>query len=113
MLWEELQGTCTKLDKQTVSDGQGGFTTEYSESNSFKATIIKNSSIQTRIAEKQGITSLYTVTIPNDIKLEFHDIFKRNRDNKVFRVTSDYTDSKPPKSASFNFNQVTAEEWSL
>jgi hypothetical protein len=38
-------------------------------------------------------------------------VFKRLRDGKIFRVTSDGDDVVTPESASFHFAQVTAEEW--
>ena len=77
----------------------------------FKAAISFDSSMEARTAEKQGVTSLYTVTAPLNCKLEYHDTLKRLRDGKVFRVTSDGDDKITPPSASFQFAQVTAEEW--
>lgn len=113
MLWEEFLTECKIQKKTSVSDGQGGFTTSWTDNVTFNAAIVKNTSTAAQIAEKQGITAMYTITIPTSITLNFHDIFKRISDNKIFRVTSNYTDSKPPKSASFAFYQVTAEEWEL
>lgn len=111
MLWESFLTNCTKQTKSTVSDGQGGVTVTWTNGDTFKAAIVKNSTAIERVAEKQGIKASYTVTTPVDVMLQFHDIFKRNSDNKMFIVTSSATDSTPPKVASFGFNQVTAEEW--
>lgn len=99
------------LEKRTAPDGEGGFTTEWEEGAHFKAAISFDSSMQARTAEKQGVTSLYTVTVPLNAKLQYHDVFKRVKDGKVFRVTSDGDDKVTPKAASFQFAQVTAEEW--
>ena len=99
------------LEKKRVPDGEGGFTTEWVDGVRFKAAISFDNSIEARTAEKQGVTSLYTVTVPLNFKLEYHDVFKRLRDGKVFRVTSDGDDKITPPSASFQFAQVTAEEW--
>ena len=99
------------LEKKRTPDGEGGFTTEWAEGVQFMAAITFDSSIEARTAEKQGVTSLYTVTVPLNAKLEYHDVFKRLRDGKVFRVTSDGDDKITPASASFQFAQVTAEEW--
>ena len=47
------------------------------------------------------------------MNLQYHDVFRRNRDLKIFRVTSDGDDKHTPASATLNMRQVTAEEWSL
>ena len=99
------------LEKKRTPDGEGGFTTEWAEGAQFMAAITFDNSIEARTAEKQGVTSLYTVTVPLNAKLEYHDVFKRLRDGKVFRVTSDGDDKITPAAASFQFAQVTAEEW--
>ena len=99
------------LAQKRVPDGAGGFPTDWGAGLQFKAAISFDSSMEARTAEKQGVTSLYTVTVPLNCKLEYHDSFKRLRDGKVFRVTSDGDDKITPPSASFQFAQVTAEEW--
>lgn len=101
------------LEKERVPDGEGGFTTEWASGVKFKAAISFDSSMQARTAEKQGVTSLYTITTPKNAMLQYHDVLKRLRDGKVFRVTSDGDDVITPPSASFQFAQVTAEEWVL
>ena len=45
--------------------------------------------------------------------LEYHDVLRRVRDGKVFRVTSDGDDKYTPESATLNMRQVTAEEYIL
>ena len=99
------------LEKKRVPDDEGGFTTSWVDGVQFKAAINFDSSMEARTAEKAGVTSLYTVTVPLNCKLEYHDSFRRLRDGKVFRVTSDGDDKITPASASFQFAQVTAEEW--
>ena len=101
------------LEKKRVPDGEGGFVTQWAEGVQFKAAITFDSSLQAKVAEKQGVTSLYTITTPKNAMLQYHDVLKRLRDGKVFRVTSDGDDKITPPSASFQFAQVTAEEWVL
>lgn len=101
------------LEKTRTSDGEGGFITEWTEGVQFQAAITFDNSIQGRIAEKQGVTSRYTITTNKSAKLEFHDVIRRLRDGKIFRITSDGDDVQTPKSASFQFLQVTAEEWNI
>ena len=99
------------MEKKRVPDGEGGYTTDWVDGVQFKAAISFDSSMQARTAEKAGVTSLYTVTVPINAKLEYHDVLKRIRDGKVFRITSDGDDKITPPSASFQFIQVTAEEY--
>jgi hypothetical protein len=69
--------------------------------------------MESRIAERQGVTSRYTITTGKNAKLEYHDVIRRLNDGKVFRITSDGDDVQTPSMASFQFLQVTAEEWVL
>lgn len=101
------------IDKTTVDDGYGGYTTVWVEGAEFEAAIVFNSSMEARRAEASGVSSLYTVTTSRVLTLEYHDVFRRIRDGKVFRVTSDGDDSYTPKSATLDMRQVTAEEFTL
>ena len=102
------------LNKSSVPDGYGGRRDIWQESDfDFDAAIVFDTSLEARRAEKEGVTSLYTITTEKSIKLEYHDVFKRISDNKIFRVTSDGDDKYTPASATLNMRQVTAEEWNL
>lgn len=104
---------CVMLDKITQSDGYGGYITTWSEGAEFQCAIVLNNSMQARTAEKLGVTGLYTVTTTKALNLQYHDVFKRLEDGKIFRVTSDGDDLKTPKGAGLNMRNVSAEEWSL
>ena len=54
---------------------------------------------------------MYTVTTTRALTLEYHDVFKRLKDGKIFRVTSDGDDKYTPKSATLDMRQVSAEEY--
>lgn len=112
-LLSEALENCTILDKRTVNDGYGGFDTTWVDGASFYAAIVLDSSMQARVAEKAGVTALYTVTTSKNINLQYHDVFRRESDSKIFRVTSDGDDKKTPASATLDMRQVSAEEWSL
>ena len=109
----EAMDDCIMLDKITVADGYGGFTTEWHEGAEFRAAIVFDSSMQARVAAVQGVTNLYTITTERSINLQFHDVFKRLSDDKIFRVTSDGDDKKTPQSAGLNMRQVSAEQYVL
>lgn len=112
-LIDVMKEDCVMLDKRTVSDGLGGFTLEWTNGASFQAAIIKNSTMEARIAEKQGVTELYTVTVDKGLALQYHDVFRRLSDSATFRVTSNIADSETPSVATFQIGQVTAERWEL
>lgn len=112
-LLSEAMDECVMLDKITVDDGYGGYKPTYVTGVSFNAAVVFDTSIEARIADKQGVTSLYTVTTSRNITLEYHDTFKRLRDGKIFRVTSDGDDRYTPKSATLDMRQVSAEEFQI
>lgn len=112
-LLDDFKTPCVMFDKTRRPDGEGGFVTTWTEGAVFDAAITFSNSIEARRAEAEGVTSLYTVTVSKNAGLEYHDVFKRLSDGKIFRVTSDGDDIKTPERASFAFSQVTAEEWRL
>ena len=110
-LLEDAFENCVMMDKTTQPDGYGGYISTYAEGAPFKAAIVFDTSMQARTAEKQGVTSLYTITTSRALTLEYHDVFKRVSDNKIFRVTSDGDDKFTPASTQLDMRQVTAEEY--
>lgn len=112
-LLDEAMETCVFLNKARVDDGYGGYKTVWTEGVEFKAAIVFDTSLEARVADVQGVTSLYTVTTQRDLTLEYHDVFRRGRDGKIFRVTSDGDDRYTPLSAGLDMRQVSAEEWEL
>ena len=104
---------CVMMDKRRMPDGYGGYEIIYVESMPFEAAVTFDTSIEARVADASGVHSLYTVTTGRAMTLEYHDIFKRLSDGKVFRVTSDGDDRYTPKMATLDMRQVTAEEYSI
>lgn len=104
---------CVAYTKAIVDDGYGGYKTVYTKGVSFSAAITFDASMEARRADKEGVSSLYTVTTSRNLILQYHDVFERVRDGKIFRVTSDGDDKFTPKSATLDMRQVTAEEWEL
>lgn len=109
-LLQEAMESCILLNKQTTLDEYGGFVNTWVDGASFDAAITFDTSIEARTAEAQGVHSLYTVTTPRNVILQYHDIFRRVGDSKLFRVTSDGDDKFTPDSATLDMRQVTAEE---
>lgn len=112
-LLNDAMETVVLIERKRVSDGAGGFITSWIDGPEFDAAITFDSSMQARRAEAEGVTSLYTVTVPKYTELDYHDVFKRVSDGQIFRITSNSDDQKTPKSASFHIRQYTAEEFEL
>jgi hypothetical protein len=108
-LIDVMKEECVMLDKRTVPDGMGGFVPEWVDGAPFMAAIIKDNTLAARVAEKQGVTELYTITVDKGLELDFHDVIRRLSDDAIFRVTSNIDDSETPSVATFQIGQVTAE----
>lgn len=109
LLYDQFE-PCVMIDKTTVNDGYGGFKSVWAEGARFQAFCRVDTSMEARTAEAQGVTSLYTVITPENITLQYHDIFRRLSDGKLFRVTSDGDDFKVPSFSTIRAWAVTAEE---
>ena len=108
----DMMEACCFMDKSTADDPYGStIHTGWHEGASFKATITKNSTTEAIVAEKQGITEIFTVIFEKGLALGYHDVFKRKSDGQVFRVTSDAKDSDAPKASTIQIAKVTAEKW--
>lgn len=112
-LFEETFEACTLIDKRSVPDGMGGYTKQWVDGATFRAAVNKDNTLSARVAEKQGVTEVYTVTVYKGVALEYHDVFRRSSDGMTYRVTSNIKDSETPPRASFQIAQVTAERWDL
>lgn len=113
MLLQESMEDCVMLNKQTSSDGYGGYITTWVDGAEFKAAIVLDTSIEAKMAEQQGVTGIYTITTSRALNLQYHDVFRRTRDGKIFRVTSDGDDKLTPASATLDMRQVSGEEFKL
>lgn len=101
------------LDKVTSSDGYGGINTTWTNGATIQGAIVYDNSTEMKIAEAMGSTSAYTLTVRKGIEFDYHDVLRRQKDGKVFRITSNSDELKTPKGAGLNMLQYSAEEWVL
>lgn len=99
------------LHKITEDDTFGSEKTRWITGATFDAAIVFDASIEARTAQAQGVSSVYTVTTARTKVLEYHEVFRRERDGKIFRITSDGDDKYTPASTDLDMRQVTAEEF--
>lgn len=112
-LYERMAAPCTRLILTETPDSSGGMKPAWAEGEAFTAAIVKDNTLAARVAEKSGVTAVYTLTVVEGSAPGFHDVFRRDADGKTFRVTSNPEDSAPPEGASFFFEQVSCEEWEV
>ena len=110
-LLEDSFEPCKILDKKTQKDGYGGVITTYNEGADITAAIVFDDSLAARTASVQGVKDVYTITTKKSVVLQYHDVIRRDRDGKVFRITTDGKDRKTPDTASLNMRVVRAEEF--
>lgn len=101
------------MNKAIVDDGRGGVKTTWTEGATIQGALVLDSSLEGRVALAQGVTGVYTLTTRKSVILEYHEVLKRVKDGRYFRITSDGDDKATPPSATLNMRQVSCEEWSL
>ena len=112
-LIESMMEDFVFLNKVKVDDPVGGYKDDYQDGVTFKAAVIKNSTTEAQIAEKNGISEIFTIVTDKSMVLEFHDVLKRQSNGKIYRVTSDGDDKHTPSSAGLDMRVVSCEEWVL
>ncbi len=112
-LLDSAMETFCFVEKHRENDGVGGFIYVWTEGIEFQANARFDSSMQAKIAQAQGVKSLYTITTRKDLILEHLEVIKRISDGKLFRITSNGEDNKTPNSAALNMRQVSAEEFEI
>lgn len=88
----------------------GGWTTEWTESAEFPMLLTLNSSMEAKIAEKQGVEDIYTGQVERDFPIAFNDYFKRPADGAFFNVTSNPDEDATPKDAGLSYKVFSAKK---
>lgn len=112
-LLDEAMETYIILNKIKENDGYGGTVTRWEEGARIQCAVQFDNSIEAKTAQAQGSTSVYTLTTKKNNNLQYHDVLRRVRDGKIFRITSDGDDLYTPNSAGLDMRNVSAEEWEL
>lgn len=112
-LIESMMEDFVFLNKVKVDDPVGGYKDDYQDGVTFKAAVIKNSTTEAQIAEKNGISEIFTIVTDKSMALEFHDVLRRVSDGEIFRITSRAVDSQAPEASTVPIAKVSAERWVL
>lgn len=103
---------CVYMNETSIPDGRGATIHTWVPGASFKAGFELQNSLNEAVAQAQGVKGIYRVTTPRDVRLEYHRVFKRLNDGRLFRVESK-DDSSTPTSAGLDMRIVRADEWEM
>lgn len=95
--------------KKLTPNGMGGYDESYVDGEKFSGSLVMDTSTEARVAEKQGVTSLYTLTVPIDVPLDYNDRFRDSDSSTEYRITSRKGEKQTPTVASFQFQQFSVE----
>lgn len=112
-LLDTMKETFTVLDRTTVPDGLGGFSYQWFDGAPFDAVLRKDTSEAAVVAQQQGVNEIYTIIVNRATLLDFHDVFRRDSDGAVFRMTSSTRDAAAPAQSSVPIAKGTCERWAL
>ncbi len=99
-LLDDFAATCAIMEKRRTSDGEGGYSIEWTEGATFNNYQDRDTSTEGNIAEAQGFTSVYSVLVDKNVPIEYNDFFKNMETGLTYRVTSDPVEKQAPESAS-------------
>lgn len=98
-LLDDFARPCVLLEKTRKPDGEGGYTVEWTDGAEFQNYQALDTSMEARIAEQQGVTSVYSALVDKAVPIEYNDYFRDNTTGATFRVTSNPEERQAPKSA--------------
>lgn len=98
------------MNKNKIKDGYGAQKEIYVPGFEFEAAVVVPQNIQTEIAKKDGITSIYRVATDKSVYLDFGDVFKDKETGETYRVTTK-SNIETPETSSMDIRTCSAEEW--
>ncbi len=107
MALQDFYITLSTIEKKLVPDGMGGFEEKWTEGVQFKGSLRTANSIQTLIAEQQGVKSIYELIYPKNVPLRYGDVIYDG--DRYYKITSEPKDGETPKMSALGVIRVTAE----
>lgn len=98
---------CVLYNRSTVRDEYGGFKYDWKPGVTFKAAVEKSSTAEQMLAEQKNVSEAYTVVTERNMVLTYHDVFVRQSDNAIFRITSKPQQAHP--ASTVKIAKLTAE----
>lgn len=109
---EGILGQYVVLNRNLTGDGLGGQEYTIVEGLTFEGVLILNTSIEGQIAQKQGVTGIYTFAYPKSLTIPPKTILRRIKDGKIFRTTDN--DGVPtPDMSTLDMKTTRLEDYTL
>ncbi|MCM1227558.1 MAG: hypothetical protein NC320_09075 [Clostridium sp.] len=113
-LLDSMAKKCVLMEKMRIPDGEGGWEgTQWKEGAEFNNYQELATSMEARIAEKEGVTSVYSALVDKALPIEYGDYFKDIETGKTYRVTSEPDEKKAPNISTLKLKYFTAEKKAL
>ena len=112
-LLDDFARPCVLLEKTRKPDGEGGYTVEWADGAVFTNYQALDTSMEARRAEKEGVTSLYSVLVDKAVPIEYNDYFRDETTGETYRVTSNPEEKMAPRSSTMPLKYFTAERRAL
>ena len=109
---EGILGQYVVLNRNLTSDGLGGQINTIVEGLTFEGVLILNTSIEGQIAQKQGVTGIYTFAYPKNLNIPPKTILRRVKDGKIFRTT-DIDGVPTPDMSTLDMKVTRLEDYTL
>ena len=108
-LLDDFARPCVRLEPTRVADGSGGWKTSWAPGVAFTARLALDTSMEARRAERDGVTSLYTVLVDKPLTLAYGDYFRDTETGTAYRVTSRPEEKSAPALSTLPLKSFTAE----
>lgn len=112
-LLDYLASPCAIMIKIPESDGEGGIISTWKEGPHFDVYQLLDSSMEARIAEKQGVTSVYTAAVKDNVSINHNDYYRNLETGNTYRVTSDPEEKVVPSISSLPVKLFSVEKRAL
>lgn len=108
-LLDDFARPCARLEPTRTPDGSGGWKTTWVPANAFLARLALDTSMEARRAERDGVTSQYTVLVDKPAGLAYGDYFRDTETGAAYRVTSRPEEKTAPTVSTLPLKCFTAE----
>lgn len=98
-LLDDFANNCVLMEKKRMPDGAGGYIVSWTEGAEFLNYQSLDTSMEARIAEKEGVTSVYSALVNKTVPIEYNDYFRDTSTGNTYRVTSNPKERAAPRSA--------------
>ena len=110
-LIDAYRETCVPVTVTRTEDGQGGYTTAFTDGEPFDASFAYENAPEVIVAEKQGVNRAYKMYVDKAMDLPYHAIIRRESDGQLFRVKNPGEGRHTPAFSALNLRLIEVEKW--